>query len=379
MALNLSRNSRVFLTTNVDSAGKVQETASNGFTAANTYEIQVLDGFTFSQNTNTEAVTLNEAGATPVRGQRTFNTSLAPVDFSFSTYVRPRKSTNVLAEESVLWGVLLNNPTSSTSFTNAGFNTSGTTNSTFTLANTNSNQLTKFGMIMIIDQVTYVIDNCAMNQAVLDFSIDQISTLQWSGFGAAIRQLTANLVATTGTFTGGGVTGTSNYTQKNTSAAFIANKLSTVKITGNTPSISQFTLPITGGSLTYNNNITYLTPSNLAVVNVPTTYFTGTRAISGSFTAYLRTGSTSDAGYLLSQMLAATSTTETDFALVVDVGGASATTKVTLNMPHCSVQIPSIDVQQVVTTTINFTAQGYSGSSYDLAATSDLDITYTAP
>ena len=71
MALNLSRNSRVFLTTNVDSAGKVQETASNGFTAANTYEIQVLDGFTFSQNTNTEAVTLNEAGATPVRGQRT--------------------------------------------------------------------------------------------------------------------------------------------------------------------------------------------------------------------------------------------------------------------------------------------------------------------
>ena len=108
MALNLIRNSRVFFTLNLNSQGVVQAT---GFNPTNTWEIQVLDGFSFSQNTNTETVTLNEAGAAPVRGQRSFNTSLAPVDFSFSTYLRPCKSTNVKAEESVLWNA----------FSSAGF------------------------------------------------------------------------------------------------------------------------------------------------------------------------------------------------------------------------------------------------------------------
>jgi len=41
----------------------------------------------FSQNTSVDTVTLNEAGAAPVRGQRSFNTALEPVDFSFSTYI----------------------------------------------------------------------------------------------------------------------------------------------------------------------------------------------------------------------------------------------------------------------------------------------------
>ena len=75
MAFNLIRNSRVFYTSNVDAAGKVK---TANFTKANTREIQVLEGFSFSQNTTSETVTLNEAGAAPVRGQRSFNTALDP-------------------------------------------------------------------------------------------------------------------------------------------------------------------------------------------------------------------------------------------------------------------------------------------------------------
>ena len=108
MALNLVRNSKVFFTTNVNaSTGVINPASTTAFSNTNTFEIQVLDGFTFSQNANNETVTLNEAGLTPVRGQRSFNTSLAPVDFSFSTYIRPRLNGSVVtAEESVLWNAL---------------------------------------------------------------------------------------------------------------------------------------------------------------------------------------------------------------------------------------------------------------------------------
>lgn len=368
MALNLSRNSKLFVTSNVDTVTGV--VAATGFTNINTYEIQVLDGFSFSQNTNTETITLNEAGASPVRGQRSFNTSLAPVDFSFSTYIRPEKVTNVIAEESPLWGLLVGNTITSNNGWSAALNP---TSATLNLGNSNVNQLPKAGLLMVIDNVTYAIDNIALNQATIDFGIDQIATIQWAGFGSAIRQLATNVIASGGAFSAG-VTG--NYLAKNTAADFITNKLSTATLTGTVPTVTVRTIAITGGSLVYNNNITFLTPNNIAVVNKPITYFTGSRSITGSLTAYLKTGGT-DVGDLLSTMLSNTSNTETRFAIVVDIGGTVSTNpRVKLNMPTCTLQIPTVDVQQVVSTTLNFTAQGFTASAYDLGATNELDIAY---
>ena len=58
------------------------------------WEIPILDGFSFSQATNSTEVTLAEmsAGGVSRRGRAFFNDSLAPVEFSFSTYVRPFKT-----------------------------------------------------------------------------------------------------------------------------------------------------------------------------------------------------------------------------------------------------------------------------------------------
>ncbi len=374
MALNLVRNSRLFFTTNVNTTTGV--VAATGHTNTSTYEIQVLDGFSFSQTTNTETVTINEAGSSPIRGQRSFNTSLAPVDFSFSTYMRPAKpSTNTSAEEGVLWGAL----TSSTG--NGWTETTGAT-ATISVANSQTNQLQKFGLIFVIDNVTYVIDNCAMNQATIDFGLDSIATIAWSGNGAAVRKLAANVTTDTPTgayattnFTAG-LTG--SYRAKNTTANFIANKLSTCSIAGGGKT---YAVPLTGGSVTYNNNITFLTPANLGVVNTPITYFTGTRAISGTINAYLKTGDSSDqdTGGLLAAMLADTSNTSPNYAVTVNIGGASGL-RVSLSMPTTALTIPSIDVQQVVSTAINFTAQsslaGTAGSAFDITASNELTGTY---
>lgn len=649
MALNLVRNSKVYFTTNVDSVGVISGTtgtAAPGYLTTNTQEIQVLDGFTFSQNTNSDTITISEAGTAPVRGQRTFNTSLAPVDFSFSTYVRPFKdASEITCEESVLWNALLSTKAQKTSatfsaatslagvynstagtivFTSTGnlthslsvddiiiltgittspvteFNninapavvtqvsTSGTqgtltvkllapkfgvattltlgtsvtyytsgwaniaaTQSIATTAGSNANQLQKFGMIFQVDNVTYAVDNCAMNQATLDFGLDGIATIQWTGQATALREISTtgsivvtntaitNLPSTENIFVGNVVryTGTGNaasvistggsnitiasvdgpnsltlssgstsgfasdfkvynfqasgtisnlvgsaspwtvtltftgtnptqgisvgdsisatgtniwgtgtatvkqvtsattlvvqfaggntpangsvtnvYTQiatlgtgtvassitaktKQLNAAYITNKLSTVDFTlinafkdgfGNTVAAAgtEYKMALTGGSITLNNNITYITPANLGVVNVPNVYYTGTRSITGTINAYLKTGSDSvnGTGQLISDMLKASTTSiEPMASLSIGVGGKTdATTRVIFEMPSVTFTIPSVDVQQVVSTAINFTAAGSvlsntaNASVFAVDKTNDLLIRYFA-
>lgn len=372
MSFNLIRNSRVFFTTNVDAETGV--VASSGFLSSNTREIQVLDGFSFSQNTTAETVTLNEAGAAPVRGQRSFNTALEPVDFSMSTYMRSADGgVNITAEESVLWNALFG--TDPIGGTNAAW-TETNTNCVLVAGNSQSHQLQKFGLIIVIDGVSYIIDNCALDTATVDFGLDAIAMVAWAGKGSILRQL-AGLTATNGSTVnfGGGLSGTAK--GKDTTAPFIANKLSTLtlkKDIGGTGTV--YSVAITGGSLTIANNLTYLTPANLGVVNRPFTYFTGTRAISGSLNAYLRAGSSNTAG-LLSDLLAS-STTDVDPAFFVqfEVGGATNATRVEFEMPATVLTIPTVSTEQVVSTTINFTAQGSATGAFDIGEANELEVRY---
>jgi hypothetical protein len=433
MAFNLIRNSRVFYTSNVDAVtGAVK---SSGFTTSNTREIQVLEGFSFSQNTTSETVTLNEAGATPVRGQRSFNTALDPVDFSFTTYMRPQDqvgTANITAEECVLWNAMFSatevgtvgaitnagsfvvgqNYTivaadngaggATTSFTSIGASANtvgtrfiatgvgtgtgtarvtsqawvdGTASATCTVTNSNLHQLLAFGMIIVVDETTFVIDNCVLNTATIDFGLDAIASVQWAGQGGVLRQVTSPAIGA-GTIS---APLSGNFLQKVTNCPYIANKLSVVTLdAGIGAGGTAYTIPITGGSLTISNNVTYLTPANLATVNKPVTYFTSTRAISGSLNAYLRTG-TGFSADLMSTMLADSATAVNPaFYMNISVGGTGST-KVDFTMPAVVLTIPTVNAEQVVSTTINFTAQGSTGSNFDIGAANELSITYTTP
>jgi hypothetical protein len=146
-----------------------------------------------------------------------------------------------------------------------------------------------------------------------------------------------------------------------------------------------YNIPITGGSITINNNITYITPAILGVINQPITYYTGTRAITGSLTAYLRTGTDKETGELLADMLDQVSTAiEPMFALKINIGGASNAVKVVLDMPAVTIGVPAVSVEQVISTSINFTAQGFvpnataANSVFDLTKPSDIAIRYYA-
>ena len=389
MALNLIRNSRVFYTTNLTVTGQV---AATGFTTANTQEIQVQDGFSFSQNTGQETVTVNESGAAPVRGQRSFNTSLEPVDWSFATYIRPKfeeggTSATALdaddfigAEEAVLWNSL--SGTAAIGTAGAGWTKSSTfapPYSTVAFGNSNAHQLMAFGLIIRFEDVTYVIDNCAIDSATIDFGLDAIASIAWAGKGTTMRQVaTAVAIDNAGAMTGGLV---GNTKLKDTSAAYIANKLSTMTLSAlafGGLSAKTYTLALTGGNLTISNNLTYLTPANLGVVNQPITYFTGTRAITASVNAYLKTG-TNETSTLLKDMLAASaSSTENKFATEISLGGSTNTNKVVLTIPTAQLTIPAINSEQIIATSINLTAQGATTGAYDLEATNELEVKYYA-
>jgi hypothetical protein len=242
-------------------------------------------------------------------------------------------------------------------------------------------------MIFLVDNVAYAVDNAALNQVSIDFGLDAIATLSWTGQATNLRQITTSLSGST--FSGAGFAGT--FTAKNTSAGYITNKLSTVSMSlvnaiGSATAGTTYAVALTGGSITINNNISYITPANLGVVNLPVTYYTGTRSITGTLNAYLKTGAgVGSTGQLLADMLAASSATiEPMVALQIAIGGAPNTVKVVLDMPATTITIPSVDVQQVVSTAINFTAQGYTPSStangnvFDLDETNDIAIRYFA-
>ena len=365
MSFNLIRNARVFFTTNVDSnTGAVKATST---TATNTFEIQVQDGFTFSQNTTSETVTLTEAGATPVRGQRMFNTALEPVDFSFSTYMRPRDAgTNIDAEEGVLWNAMFSDTTT-------GAWTPGTTKATLVTSASDKHQLVKFGLIVILDGITFLIDDCVMDTATVDFGLDAIAAVAWTGKGSKLRQVANPTI--TGTTFGGSLVGP--FFAKVTTAPYIANKLSTVTLDGTIGAGgTAYTVALTGGSLTISNNITYLTPNNLGTVNQPAVYFTGTRSITGTLNAYLRTGASLTGGLLSDMLTNSTTSTSPAYDLKISVGGSGSTTRVDFTMPGVSLNIPAVNVEQVVSTAITFTAQATSGGAFDLTQSNELTVDY---
>lgn len=476
---NLVRNAKVFFTTNLTATSDVIVT---GNTNANCFELQVASGFTFSQGTQTQAITISEAGTLVARSQRTFNTSQDPVDFSFTTYIRPAGTPTVNCEEKVLWNALLAQPTIDTTgfaitlaasnpvraanaalatFTTAaptnystagvyindvvtvkglggteaaewnmpavvtgftgGANVTGSDGKTTNAAATgivltylkapvgtsttpptggtavtlvkgafsqhvgysmlhsggsNSNQLQPFGLIISLDDITYTIDNCVLDQATMDFGLDGIAQVSWTGKGTKLTSLGSTLSTasgTAGTFTGSnpsGVAGT--FLAKNVNAQYITRKLSTMTLKstlrglGTSPVV--YTVALTGGSLTIANNVTFVTPENLGTVNSAIGYFTGTRAISGSVTAYLKSGATNSGGLLANMLANVGTSSETKFYLQIEVGGKTNGTRVEIELPAIMLQVPTLDTHDIISTSIGFTAQGFDGSSSAAAA-----------
>jgi len=366
MAFSLSRNAQLFVSY-VESSWDGNGT---NLVDADTFEIPVLDGFSFTQATGSQVVTLNESGTAPNRGQRAFNTSLEAVEVSFSTYLRPFTDTaNNDAHnctEAILWNALVSDTRSDNTDDNGGINYDSD-NFTITTNDSEKNQLLKlYAYFHFTDSgLTYKLSEFCVDSVTIDFDIDGIATANWTGYATSISEVGATYPDTSGT----------DYVPANVDADFILNRLTTLTATSDVSGSSKaYTFAITGGSFTYSNNITYTIPEELGKVNDPVQHFTGTRSISGSLTAYLASGGTLDTEQVYADMLtdinSASPEITNSFDIDLKIGGGTAP-YVQLNIDQAHFELPTVDVADVVGVTMNFT-----GLESSLGSSDEMTIEY---
>jgi hypothetical protein len=378
MALLFSRNAKLY----VELLGSTADSP----TVNTVWQVPVLDGFSFSQASESTEIVSSEAGSTPARGRLLFNTAVNPVEWSFSTYVRPFKTTGVgggtgaldgnandiHAVEEVLWAMLFgcNSFTSATAVFGGATGTphtlsSTSTGSTFNLQSSNvANMPDRWNLYFSFeptagtaDQV-YKLTSAVVNSATIDFDIEGIATIQWSGFAKSIS--TSTTIPTKDI-----------YEKITDTSTFIRNKLSTATLTSSVSGSSKtYAVNITGGSVTFENNVTYLTPEELGVVNQPFANIAGTRSISGNLTCYMKTDNLSS-GTLYSDLTAATTTIRNSFDMAINIGGETAgSNRLVVDIPTAHLEIPNIGIEDLITLDVTFHAQPSSNTFSDTAEAS---------
>lgn len=495
------------------------------------WEIPVLDGFSFSQSTNQSEISLSEmqgSDGLSRRGNRVFTDSLAPAEWSFSTYARPFKDGASTDEhhavEEALWAVMAGADKYVASTAGGGLLTvlnsaslTGATDGTYTIndadSTTGTHPATAVGweiditiasdavtgvtivsagsgftgggtgvgdtiivpsnlvggggaVTITVDTVTesganfyraidadenspfgpavavpdtskqsinfgqsnravlgtcnlyfvmetsasnpmvYQLSNAAVNEASIDFEVDGIATINWSGFAKQITDMQSNgdvalvasdtattdtsnvaLVASTATankvvlnINDGFKLGIPTATTLTASMfakddgvgdtdTFIRNRLTQLLVsTSDTTAFpsGSYNLTLTGGNITISNNISYLVPEELGSVNIPIEHVTGGRTCNGNFTCYLTldtaSGNNGTSVELFNDMTTSGANkglekVVNDFNVTFQVGGAvSGTPRLYVNIPKCHIDVPTHSVEDVISVETNFAA-----------------------
>ena len=451
--------------------------ADGTFPAASlAFDIPLLEGFSFSQSTNASEITLSEmesTAGTSRRGRKAFNDSLAPVEWSFSTYLRPYIASNSVRPGSSttyswgdskqhlvdepLWNALLaksriDEATSAQAVVSVGVNAAGTgytvgdvltftggtlasggahataavltisgggstgpvtaiemltggnytgaptavtggTGSSLTVnaivlgesedavlernatvlamdaSQSNVSALNTMTMeFMVGTGVVYQLNKAVVNSATVNFDVEGIATVEWSGMAATITNASA-FTTTNVTDTAGGNAG-SAINEGGTSADtenFIRNRLTAMSIAPKTSGTSagvsgmqtSYDVTLTGGSITIENNIAYLTPEELGVVNKPIEHVTGVRNIGGSFTCYLATSATNNGSKDFYEDLTSAAALDVithDFDMTFKIGGSTGTPRVEFRMPQSHVEVPTHSIEDVISLESAFTS-----------------------
>lgn len=395
------------------------------------WKIPVLDGYSFSQATATTEVTLNEmsdAGGNSNRGRAMFTNALEPAEWSFSTYARPFKTGSSetakasdahTAVEEALWAFFFG----ATSYTaEAGSNTATTglwspaaitrtaSNMVVTSEQSDKVELGTFNLFFVLGgcdvgadendfgsdtgQTIYKLTDCVVNTAGIDFDIDGITTINWSGFGKTItQQAELNNVGTNiaNRLAAGGVSTTHNFLRNRVTSLTLqpdnpaAGTFGTFDETEDTDQsgdstadfLQEYHLTLTGGSINFENNITFLTPEELCKVNTPIGHVTGNRTISGSFNCYLNdddVGVAPDEGRsakFFEDLAAATNLVRNSFNVKFTIGGTSAPNLIA-EFPSCHIDIPTHQIEDVISLETNFHAL-----PKNLTDANEVTLTYT--
>ena len=260
-------------------------------------------------------------------------------------------------------------------------------------------------------RLLYKLENAVVNEAAIDFDIDGIATINWSGMAGQIKevitglgagQITAATTAPTATAAGAlwadtddsdklyisTASGNSNWyaniSEGSTSTGnFIRNRLTNLTLApegtlttgfrgtttfdregdgvGGDKYREDYSVAITGGNVTISNNISYLTPEELGKVNQPIEHVTGTRSVTGSLTCYLASSdaATNRSKNLFQDLVSDVNTVINKFAITLQVGGTDTTKpRFEISLPLAHLEIPSHSIEDVISLETNFHGLG---------------------
>lgn len=261
-------------------------------------------------------------------------------------------------------------------------------------------------------RLLYKLENAVVNEASIDFDIDGIATINWSGMAGQIKevptgtgagQVTAQDAAPTASAAGAlwidtndsdtvymstaannsswyeavseATTSTSNFIRNRLTQMTIAPETnfqtdtSFTNAAGNSDTYeTSYSVAITGGNVTISNNISYLTPEELGKVNQPIEHITGSRTVSGSLTCYLASSdaATNRSRDLFADLVSDTNTVINKFAITLQVGGTDTTKpRFEVSMPTAHLEIPSHSIEDVISLETNFHGLGSGVSEGD--------------
>ena len=251
----------------------------------------------------------------------------------------------------------------------------------------------------------YKLKDCVVNEASLDFDIDGIATINWSGMSSEIIDMTSKthtgatnppaydahrdggtvdilagdvmLASAAGhrlsvvidptssgdaTMTGAIYEGTTSTTN------FIRNRLTQLTVVpttqnptgdGSNELETSYAITLTGGNITMSNNVTFITPEEIGLVNTPIGHVTGTRSVSGSMNCYLSkdTTATNNSADLWEDLKSISSVVTNSFALDFKIGGtATGIPRLQVSMPTCHLEIPTHSIEDVISVETSFNA-----------------------
>ena len=422
MAFFFSRDTKVFMAWSYDGTDAKEAL----------YEIPVLDGFSFSQGTNTSEVTLSEAANSTggsKRGRAMFTDSFAPAEWSFSTYMRPTVSgtgsattatdgvtngqhggnADKFAIEGPLWAAMSANTYDRATGASSSDKSDYEPN-VFNFANSNQVTLGVFDLFFVLgaskdsegntyttgtDGVTvYKLANCSVGSASIDFDIEGLAQIAWSGNGQSIEEVAS--LETRATDSGNSITGTTTLGIVNegisSTSNYIRQKLTDLAITfdhsASTGTLGAlavdgsndvtYNVTLTGGNITIENNLTYLTPETLGSVNLPLGHVMGTRSVSGNFTCYLNDTANSSLD-LFERLQESRGVITNAFDLAFSIGGSGNTPRCVVDIDKAHLELPSHSFEDVVSVDVAFHGLSTDLSSSTAAnATNEVKLTYTA-
>ena len=256
-------------------------------------------------------------------------------------------------------------------------------------------------------RLLYKLENAVVNEASIDFDIDGIAQINWSGMAGQIKEVPTGLGA--GQFTAAttypnpsaagaiwidtddsdkfymsttdtnaaaswyaaideGTTDTGNFIRNRLTQLTLAPESTFQSTTTFTNAAgasdsyeTSYSVALTGGNVTISNNISYLTPEELGKVNQPIEHVTGTRTITGSATCHLASSdaATNKSKDLFKDLVADVNTVINKFAITLQVGGTDTTKpRFQISLPTAHLEIPSHSIEDVISLETNFHGLG---------------------